>query len=532
MSSIGKGISAAVIGSLLQSRGFSVKLKKLDPYINVDPGTMSPYKHGEVYVMGDGCEADLDFGHYERFTDILCSKDDSVTTGKIYSNVLAKERKGDYLGSDIQIIPHITDEIKKFIKNDVNNVDFIICEIGGTIGDIESLPYIEALRQIKLELPNNSVIFIHLTYLPYIKSSEELKTKPTQHSVKALQGFGMQPDILLCRTERHITEDIRNKLSMFCNVKRENVIEALDADNIYLIPKMYHSAGLDVQICKHFGYHGHDCEKNINAVWDKIEKSILCPSKTLKIAVVGKYTKLKDAYISLSQAIQHAGFANDASVEVEWIDSDMQWDDIKARLDSVHGIIVPGGFGARGAESKIKVIQYARENKIPFLGICLGMQLAVIEACRNIAGVADATSREFSENGTIVVDFMQSWDSENGKQTRKINDNMGESMRLGNYACTLKKGSLACKIYNNVNITERHRHRYEINFPKYSNVFEKCGFIFSGLSDNGSIPEIMERSDHPFFIAVQFHPEFKSRPFRAHPLFTHFIKKGLEFKGT
>lgn len=528
MSSIGKGISAASIGALLQSRGFSIRLKKLDPYINMDPGTMSPYKHGEVYVMGDGCEADLDFGHYERFTDISCSKDDSITTGKIYNTVLMKERAGDYLGSDIQVIPHITDEIKKFILNESDNVDFTICEIGGTIGDIEGLPYIEALRQLKLSLPDDSVAFIHLTYLPYIKASEELKTKPTQHSVKTLQSLGVQPDILLCRAEHHISNDMKNKLSMFCNVKQKNVIEALDASNIYLVPRMYHSAGLDVQICEHFRLENRDCEKNIENKWGKIEKTILSPSRTTHIAIVGKYTKLKDAYISLNQAIQHAGFANDAKIEIEWIEAEEPWDNIREKLRQVKGVIVPGGFGSRGIETKIKVIQHVRENGIPFLGICLGMQLAVIEACRNIVGIKDATSREFSPNGEMVVDFMENWKSGDEVNIRSVNGDVGGTMRLGNYKCVIKEGSLAHKIYGSRSVIERHRHRYEINLGNHLNSFNKTGMVFSGISEGEELPEIIEKPDHPFFIAVQFHPEFKSRPFATHPLFVSFIQKTFE----
>lgn len=527
MSSIGKGIAAASIGTLLQSRGFSIRLKKMDVYINLDPGTMSPYKHGEVYVMGDGCEADLDFGHYERFTNVSCSKDDLITTGKIYSTVLAKERAGDYLGSDIQVIPHITNEIKSFILEGSDAVDFTICEIGGTVGDIEGLPHIESLRQLKLELPHNSIAFVHLTYLPYIKTSGELKTKPTQHSVKSLQSLGVQPDILLCRAEHELSDDIRNKLSMFCNVRKENVIEALDASNIYLVPKMYHLAGLDTQICDHFGYEKRDCDQKIDEKWGKIEKIIISPPKTTRIAIVGKYTQLKDAYISLTQAIQHAGFANDAKVEIEWIDAEEPWADIEKKLQTVSGIIVPGGFGSRGTESKIRVIQYARENAVPFLGICLGMQLAVIESCRNIIGIKDATSREFSDSGTIVVDFMENWESEKETQIRHRGGDIGGTMRLGNYPCLVQRDTLAYRVYNQEHITERHRHRYEVNLNKYFEIFNKSGLVFSGTSMDGKLAEIMERRDHPFFIAVQFHPEFKSCPFAAHPLFVSFIEQSL-----
>ncbi len=531
MSSIGKGIASASVGSLLQSRGYTVRLKKLDPYINIDPGTMSPSKHGEVFVMGDGCEADLDFGHYERFTDVSCSQNDSITTGKIYDSVLKKERKGDYLGSDIQVIPHITDAIKNFIKDGENDVDFIICEIGGTIGDIEGLPYTESIRQLILEYTKSKIINIHLTYLPYIKTSEELKTKPTQHSVRQLQSLGVQPDILLCRSEKEIDDEIKKKLSLFCNVKKENVIEALDASSIYLVPEMYHNEGLDRQICEHFNINSKQNEenanKNIHEKWGVLRHPILSPSKNVDIAVVGKYLKTKDAYISLSQSIIHAGFVFDAKVNVSWIDSDDNFDDIKNILKNVSGIIVPGGFSVRGTENKINTIQYARENKIPFLGICLGMQLSVIEACRNILDMKDATSREFSDKGNFVVDFMDSWESQESKIKRNIDGEKGGTMRLGNYVCHITHDSLAHKIYRKDEIIERHRHRFEINLNKYRNEFQDAGLIFSGLSKDGRLPEILERNDHPFFIASQFHPEFKSRPFSAHPLFVSFIEASI-----
>ena len=534
MSSIGKGIASASIGSLLQAGGYTVRLKKLDPYINIDPGTMSPYKHGEVFVMGDGCEADLDFGHYERFTDLSCSADDSITTGKVYDIVLKKERKGDYLGSDIQVIPHITNEIKDFIKKGSEEVDFTICEIGGTIGDIEGLPYIEALRQLILEFSKSKIISVHLTYLPFIKTSAELKTKPTQHSVKQLQSLGVQPDIILCRTEKNLTDEIKSKLSLFCNVKKENVIEGMDKESIYLVPNAYHKEGIDKQIYKHFGIFDPrkevSSEIHVQEKWGSLEKFILNPSKKVKIAVVGKYSKLKDAYLSLSQAIIHSGFENDAEVNVDWIDSDDSYDSIEERLKNVSGIIIPGGFSSRGTENKIKTIQYARENNIPFLGICLGMQLSVIEACRNILKM-NATSREFSNEGDIVVDFMSEWElhDESLSVSRKMNGEKGGTMRLGNYLCSISKDSLAYKIYSKETITERHRHRFEVNLSKYKKEFENAGIIFSGMSVDGKLPEIMERKDHRFFVAVQFHPEFKSRPFFAHPLFKAFIKESLSY---
>lgn len=530
MSSIGKGIASASIGTLLQSRGFSIRLKKLDPYINVDTGTMNPYRHGEVYVMSDGCEADLDFGHYERFTEVESLGKDSITTGKIYSTVLARERRGDYLGADVQVVPHITDQIKDFILDRSDDVDFTICEVGGTVGDIEGLPYIEALRQLKLEMEPSKTIFIHLTYLPFIKVSGELKTKPTQHSVKSLQSLGIQPNILLCRSECSIPQDIRKKISMFCNVKIENVIEALDADNIYFIPKMFHNGGVDNQICEHFGFEKYDevAEKNIEQKWGTVENSIKSANEKVRIAVVGKYVKMKDAYISLNQAIGHAGFANGARVEVEWIDAENNFDDIVKSLEKVQGIIVPGGFGVKGVENKIKVIQYSRENKIPFIGICFGLQLAVIESCRNIGKVVDACSREFCEKGTFVVDFMKNWSAGDKIEEREVTDQLGGTMRLGNYDCFLKPNTLASEIYKKEKIVERHRHRYEVNLKKYKDLFDRCGIIFSGMSSDGELPEIMERRDHPFFIATQFHPEFKSHPFNVHPIFYNFIKAVLK----
>jgi CTP synthase len=531
MSSLGKGIAASCIGALLQTRGFSIRMKKLDPYINIDPGTMSPYRHGEVFVMGDGCEADLDFGHYERFTDIKCSANDSLTTGKVYETVLKKERQGKYLGSDIQVIPHITNEIKKFITNGSEDVDFTICEIGGTVGDIEGLPYIEALRQLSIELGKTKTICVHLTYLPYIKTTEELKTKPTQHSVRQLQSMGVQPDIILCRSEKDLNDEIKSKLSMFCNVPKSNVIPALDANNIYLIPSQYHLAGLDEQICKHFNVEdkiSKNSKQLRESSWESLKILIENPKHITKIAVIGKYTQLKDAYLSLTQAIMHGGFANNAQVNIEWIDAEDNLSNIEEKLKQVSGIIVPGGFSSRGIDGKIFAIKYARENHIPFLGICLGAQLAVIESCRNIAEIKNATSSEFSETGEFVVDFMESWNSTEKKETRDISGNKGGTMRVGNYQCKLSEHSLASKIYGKDIITERHRHRYEINIKKYNNIFKNAGIIFSGMSIDGLLPEIIERNDHQFFIATQAHPEFKSRPFSPHPLFASFMKFAIK----
>jgi CTP synthase len=533
MSSLGKGIASATIGALLQARGFRIRMKKMDPYINVDPGTMNPYRHGEVFVMDDGCEADLDFGHYERFTDVKCSSSDSLTTGKVYQRVLKKERRGDYLGSDIQVIPHVTDEIKKFITNDSKDVDFTICEVGGTVGDIEGQPYIEAIRQLSMELGQSRAMRVHLTYLPYLKLTEELKTKPAQRSVKDLQSMGLQPDLILCRSEKPVSDEIKAKLAMFCSVKKENIIDALDAENIYLVPCRYHAAGLDKQICEHFGIGKKSEEKveeKIDKKWKSLEKVILSPSNTVKIAVVGKYAKLKDAYISLSQAICHGGFANDAKVEIEWIDAREDFSDIENKLRKVDGILVPGGFGSDGADCKIAAIKFARENKIPFLGICLGLQLAVVESCRNVAGFKEATSREFSETGEFVIDFMNSWESNGVKESRSRDENKGGTMRLGNYGCKIAEGTLAYSIYKSSEINERHRHRFEVNIEKYKDVFDKAGLAFSGMSTDGTLPEIVERRDHPFFIAMQAHPEFKSRPFAPHPIFAAFIKAALERK--
>jgi CTP synthase len=528
MSSLGKGIAASCIGALLRARNFSIRMKKLDPYINIDPGTMSPHKHGEVFVMEDGCEADLDFGHYERFTDITCSAGDSITTGKIYEKVIAKERKGDYLGSDIQVIPHITNEIKDFITSGYNDVDFTICEIGGTVGDIESFPYIEAIRQLILEFGKERIICVHLTYLPFIKTAGELKTKPTQHSVKQLQSVGVQPDILLCRSEIEIPDDIKEKLAMFCNVKKENVVTALDAENIYLIPHQYHKEGLDKRIYDHFNISEENeqiATERIANKWGSVARLIRNSSGNVRIAIIGKYTKLQDAYISLTQAVMHGGFANDVRVEIDWINAEDEKAEILKRLSGVSGIIVPGGFSVRGTDGKLEAIKFARENSVPFLGICLGMQLAVIEACRNVAGLSTATSREFSDDGEMVVDFMGSWDGRDGAEIRDSTGNKGGTMRLGRYDCRIIPGSLAHAIYGGKGtISERHRHRFEVSAQKYGATLEEAGIIISGISEDGKLVEIIERADHPFFVATQSHPEFKSRPFDPHPLFKSFIE--------
>jgi CTP synthase len=532
MSSLGKGVASASIGALISARGFSIRIKKLDPYINVDPGTMSPYKHGEVFVMEDGCEADLDFGHYERFTGTICSAEDSLTTGKVYESVINRERRGDYLGSDIQVIPHITDEIKKFIMSGSDKTDFTICEIGGTVGDIEGFQYIEAIRQITMNIGKSRVICVHLTYLPYLKVTGELKTRPTQHSVKQLQSMGIQPDIILCRSEKEISDEIKEKLAMFCSVHKENVIPALDAENIYLIPGEYHANGLDRQILKHFdglGGQTKDASKILNK-WNDLKRVILRPSACVKIAILGKYTKLRDAYISLVQALYHGGFANDAKVEIVWIDTDASDVEIERDLAGVSGVIVPGGFGKRGYESKIAAIRFARENDVPFLGICLGMQLAVIEACRNVAGLAGATSSEFDESGEMVIDFMGEWDRSGQSESRERSGKKGGTMRLGSYACKIIEDSLAHRIYETIEITERHRHRYEVAIEKYKDTFRKACLFFSGMSVDGKLPEIVEIKGKRFFIATQAHPEFKSYPFAPHPLFAAFIRASIGYQ--
>ncbi|MDR1476250.1 MAG: CTP synthase [Holosporales bacterium] len=535
MSSLGKGIAASCIGALLKARNFTIKMKKLDPYINVDPGTMSPHKHGEVFVMEDGCEADLDFGHYERFTDITCSASDSITTGKIYEKVICKERQGDYLGSDIQVIPHITNEIKDFISFGCTEVDFTICEIGGTVGDIESFPYTEALRQLILEFGKERIICVHLSYLPFVKTAGELKTKPTQHSVKQLQSVGVQPDILLCRSEIEIPDDIKEKLAMFCNVKKANVVTALDAENIYLIPNQYHEEGLDKSIYEHFKIPAEDEQKineKIKNKWESLVRLIRHPDKTVKVAVIGKYTKLQDAYISLTQAIMHGGFANEVKVDIDWINAEDEAEDIERQLRNTSGIIVPGGFSSRGIEGKIAAIKFARENSIPFLGICLGMQLAIIESCRNVAGITNATSREFSDEGELVIDFMESWAQGGGIQSRNPSEKKGGTMRLGRFECELVPDSLAHKVYGEYIISERHRHRYEVAYHKYRELIERAGIIVSGRSLDGQLVEMIERAGgHPWFLATQAHPEFKSRPCSPHPVFSEFVKCSCRLPG-
>ncbi|MBY0462230.1 MAG: CTP synthase [Alphaproteobacteria bacterium] len=524
-SSLGKGLASAALGALLQARNFKVLLRKLDPYLNVDPGTMSPYQHGEVYVTDDGTEADLDLGHYERFTSVAARSSDYVTTGKIYSTVLSKERRGDYLGATVQVIPHITDEIKRFITNDTEGADFVLCEIGGTVGDIEGLPYLEAIRQLRNDLGRERTMFIHLTLLPYIPTAGELKTKPTQHSVKALLSEGIQADLLLCRSDRPIPADAKRKLAQFCNVHSDNVIAALDAGNIYQVPLQYHEEKFDQQVCRYFGI-----EKPATALdpWHKLIDSIKNSKEKVRIGIVGKYVQLLDAYKSLIQALAHGGIKHQVIPELVWIDSEKE-ENVASQLGTVDGILVPGGFGERGIGGKLAAAQYARENKVPFFGICFGMQLAVIEACRNQLGLKDASSTEFGPTSEPVVGLLTEWASEAGIQLREENGDLGGTMRLGAYPCVLEKDSLVHKIYGKDEISERHRHRYEVN-TKYSKRLEEVGLHFSGFSPDGTLPEIIERKDHPWFVGVQFHPELKSRLFESHPLFSAFIKAAVDHK--
>lgn len=521
-SSLGKGLACAALGALLQTRGLKVRIRKLDPYLNVDPGTMNPYQHGEVFVTEDGAEADLDLGHYERFTGIDATKFDSVTSGKIYSSVIAKERKGDYLGATVQVIPHITDAIKEFVRQGENDTDIIICEIGGTVGDIEGLPFFEAVRQLRNDLGKGNSLLIHVTLLPYLAAAGELKTKPTQHSVQVLQSLGLQPDILMCRSDHAIPEDAKQKMALFCNVPFENVIYAGDAANIYEIPLVYHQEGLYSAVAKSFGIEGEPDLKN----WQDLNNRLKNPKSKLRIGIVGKYIQLKDAYKSLDQAITHAGIAEQAEIEKIWIDAEDEA--LMAKIQSVNGLIIPGGFGERGIDGKIQAINYARTKKIPLLGICLGMQLSVIEAARNVLGIKDASSTEFGLTASPVVARMNEWMSGEQKEKRGINDDLGGTMRLGSFPCEIYEKTLAYNVYGGKQINERHRHRYEVNL-KYKNDLEANGYIFSGMSPDGLLPEIVEYKDHPYFIAVQFHPELKSRPFAAHPLFVGLVKACKSF---
>ncbi|MDJ0857658.1 MAG: CTP synthase [Dinoroseobacter sp.] len=527
VSSLGKGLASAALGALLQARGFSVRLRKLDPYLNVDPGTMSPFEHGEVFVTDDGAETDLDLGHYERFTGVAARKTDSVSSGRIYSDVLEKERRGDYLGKTIQVIPHVTNEIKDFIAIGEDEVDFMLCEIGGTVGDIEGLPFFEAIRQFGQDKPRGQCIFMHLTLLPYIAASGELKTKPTQHSVKELRSIGIAPDVLVCRSERPIPQKERDKLALFCNVRPESVIAAQDLASIYEAPLAYHREGLDQAVLDAFNIS--PAPKPDLSVWQDVADRVHNPEGEVNVAIVGKYTQLEDAYKSIAEALTHGGMANRVKVRSEWIDAEIfEREDPVAHLEKFDAILVPGGFGERGTEGKIKAAQFAREHKIPYLGICLGMQMAVIEAARNLADVVDAGSEEFDHEAgkrrfTPVVYHLKEWVQGNHKVERKVDDDKGGTMRLGAYDAVLKEGSKVAKIYGQQHIEERHRHRYEVDI-KYRDKLQEEGLIFSGMSPDGRLPEIVEVKDHPWFIGVQFHPELKSKPFAPHPLFADFVR--------
>jgi len=527
VSSLGKGLSSASLAYLLQSRGYKVRLRKLDPYLNVDPGTMSPFQHGEVYVTDDGAETDLDLGHYERFSGVSAKKSDNITTGKIYSDVLKKERKGEYLGKTVQVIPHITNRIKQFIKNDSSKEDFVICEIGGIVGDIESLPFVEAIRQFANDVGKKNALFIHLTLVPYLKASDEIKTKPTQHSVKELRSIGIQPDIIICRSERPIPLEHRKKISLFCNVDIKNVIETVDVRTIYEAPMSFFKEKLDIQVLNYFKLKSKK-SANLNP-WKKITKIILNNKKQVNIAIIGKYVELKDAYKSLDEALTHGGIDNKVKVNLVRIDSEkLKVSEIKVKLKNIAGILIPGGFGKRGTDGKIEAIKYARLNKVPFLGICYGMQMAIIEFARNQLGLKNATSSEFDKKGLPIIGLINEW-TKDGKKIKGTDKDLGGTMRLGSYEAKLKDNSLIRKIYKSKAIHERHIHRYEVNIA-FKEKFEKKGMIFSGLSPDNKLPEIIELKNHPWYIGVQFHPEFKSRPLVPHPLFSSFIKAAKNHK--
>jgi CTP synthase len=526
VSSLGKGLASAALGAVLQARGFKVRLRKLDPYLNVDPGTMSPYEHGECYVTDDGAETDLDLGHYERFTGVAARKSDNITTGRIYWNVLQKERRGDYLGGTVQVIPHITNEIKEFIGSpECHDADFVLCEVGGTVGDIESLPFLEAIRQFGNEVGLKNALFIHVTLMPYIATAGELKTKPTQHSVKELLSVGIQPSILLIRADREIPVEERRKIALFCNIPPERVIPALDVSSIYQVPISYHGEGLDDQVLAYFGM---EAPRPDLSKWMDILHKVQHPEGEVTIGVVGKYTSLLDSYKSLSEALTHGGFANNVKVNLSWLNAEIfEKEDSVSLLEKVDGILVPGGFGERGTEGKIRAVKFAREHKIPYFGICLGMQMAVIETARNLAGLNDVGSSEFGKYGNPVVGLMTEWMKGDELERRNEAGNLGGTMRLGAYRAVLEKGSRAAEIYGTTEISERHRHRYEVNMT-YRKQLEDAGLKFSGLSPDGKLPEIVEFPDHPWFIGVQFHPELKSKPFDPHPLFTSFIKAAVD----
>jgi CTP synthase len=525
VSSLGKGLSAAALGALLQARGFKVRLRKFDPYLNIDPGTMSPYQHGEVFVTDDGAETDLDLGHYERYTGVSARRSDSVTAGRVYQTVIQRERRGEYLGGTVQVIPHVTDMIKEFIQADIGDADFVLVEIGGTVGDIESLPFLEAIRQLGNEVGRERAMYVHLTLVPYIPSAGELKTKPTQHSVKELLGLGIQPDILLCRCDRDIPEGARKKIALFCNLKEERVILARDVDTIYAVPQAYHAEGFDAQVCAHFGIPARVPDLGR---WEEIVSRIRRPEGEVSIAIVGKYTHLQDAYKSLAEALTHGGIANKVAVKLDWLDSEIfEKPDAVQQLDGVHGILVPGGFGERGAEGKIEAARFARERGVPYFGICFGMQMAVIEAARHLAGLPAASTTEFGPTPDPVVGLMTEWTRGNAVERRNEGGDLGGTMRLGAYTALLAPGSRVAEIYGATTISERHRHRYEVNIH-YKPRLEETGLRFSGMSPDGVLPEIVEIPSHPWFIGVQYHPELKSKPFDPHPLFTSFIKAAVE----
>jgi CTP synthase len=526
VSSLGKGLASAALGALLQARGFTVRLRKLDPYLNVDPGTMSPYQHGEVFVTDDGAETDLDLGHYERFTGRHANRQDNITTGRIYQEIIAKERRGDFLGGTVQVIPHVTDAIKDFIRTGNDGYDFVLVEIGGTVGDIEGLPFFEAIRQFGQEQPRGDCLYIHLTLLPFIPTAGELKTKPTQHSVKELRSIGIQPDILLCRADREIPLNERRKIALFCNVRPSAVIQALDVKSIYGVPRAYHDEGLDKEVLDIFGFK--DVKEPDLSQWDEIMHRITQPEGEVTIAVVGKYTGLLDAYKSLQEALVHGGIANKVKVKLEWIESEVfEKEDPAPYLEGVHGILVPGGFGERGSEGKIKAATFARTRQVPYFGICFGMQMACIEAARSLCGIADASSTEFGETKEPVVGTMTEWMKGNELEIRKAGGDLGGTMRLGAFEAALKPGSKIAEIYGGTRITERHRHRYEVN-TRYRDRLEKAGMSFAGMSPDGLLPETVEYPDHPWFIGVQYHPELKSKPFDPHPLFKSFIAAAID----
>lgn len=528
VSSLGKGLMAASLAALLQARGYKVRIRKFDPYLNVDPGTMSPYQHGEVYVTDDGAETDLDLGHYERFTGVSARQSDNVTSGRIYQQIIARERRGDYLGATVQVIPHVTDAIKQFALAEASDLDFVLCEIGGTVGDIESLPFIEAIRQLRNDLPRDQTALIHVTLVPYISAAGELKTKPTQHSVRELTSLGVQPDLLLCRCEQPLPDNERAKIALFCNVRKEAVIPALDASSIYAVPSQYHAEGLDHEVLRHFGLEAPlpGLER-----WDDILDRYENPEGEVTIGVVGKYVGLQDAYKSLNEALVHGGMANRVKVNIRWLDAELfeQGDaEIAAQLEPMHGILVPGGFGERGSEGKIASVRFARERNVPFFGICLGMQMACIEGARNTAGIAAASSTEFGPTSEPVVGIITEWMGKEGLQTRSDRGDKGGTMRLGAFEARLSGNSHVSTIYGGATaISERHRHRYEVNVA-YRDALEQGGLVFSGMSPDGLLPEIVERPDHPWFVGVQFHPELKSKPFDPHPLFAGFIAAAVQ----